>query len=405
MKKMNKKLPAMALALALILLAGCGGNAATATPVPTPETSAVESPAPAPTQTTTPATAPVPTPTPVHTPTPTPGVTPSVLMRIADYPYPGRMERVSDEPLEPVLPGPVELPDVGFEVASMWYASGFGDGGRAFLFLGEPQGETMDVALYMCQYYYEYTYGYPMRHTDTQSQTFSAIPDSDGWRFELDGFSVYVEVNGADLTIYYSNPDGDPNLMSDTSNGPTRVRTFNWGGGEFTAELFYPDRFGYVSPETAPTVWCTMPMFAEEIVRPIPERGALEDLYTEFGEENIVMGEYDLINIDVPGTHAYAYLSDNGHGYIDLSIQTVDPKYAPTLRGLTIGSRYIDVLARFISNPPNESEITRVIYGGSDMPDSRGSIAADWINFFDGVAGAGISCYLDENGLIESIEY
>ena len=396
---MKRSILSALLALALILLAGCGGNAAVPTPVTTPETSAVESPAPAPT----PAATPAPTPTP--TPIPTPESTPN----------PDRIYRDEDDPVVPVAAGPVELPDVGFEAASMWYASGFGDGGRAFLFLGEPQGETMEVALYMCQYYYEPMDSYEMCHFETWSERCTASPDGDGWRFELDGFSVYVEPDVAELTIYYSNPDGDPNLMPDTPNGPTRVRTFNWGGGDFTAELFYPDRFGYVSPETSALVWCAMPMFGEEIEYAIPESGALADLIAEFGEENININEYGDIRIDVPGTHVYAYFSEDDSGqalYSQLVINTTDPKYALTLRGITIGCSYLDILSRFTANPPPDLSSTH-IYGGSDMVDSSGAIHVDSslpygyanaeeISFFDGGKGFCICFYLDENGLVES---
>ena len=399
MKKMNKKLPAMALALALILLAGCGGNSAAPTPVPTPETSAVESPAPAPTQTTTPA------PTPTPTPKPTPESTPN----------PDRIYRDEDDPVVPVAAGPVELPDVGFEAASMWYSGGFGDGGRAFLFLGEPQEETMDIALYMCQYYYEMSAGRLLRHFETWSERCTASPDGDGWRFELDGFSVYVEPNGAELTVLYSNPDGDPELMPDTPNGPTRHDVYNLGSEDFSVEFFYPDRFGYVSPETSPLVWCAMPMFDEEIEYAISESGALADLIAEFGEENININEYGDIRIDVPGTQVYAYFSEDDSGqalYSQLVINTTDPKYALTLRGITIGCSYLDILSRFTANPPPDLSSTH-IYGGSDMVDSRGAIHVDSslpygyanaeeISFFDGGKGFCICFYLDENGLVES---
>ena len=388
---MKRSILSVLLALALTLLAGCGGNAATATPVTTPEASAVESPAPAPTPAATPA------PTLIPTPKPTPEPTPN----------PDRIYRDEDDPVVPVAAGPVELPDVGFEVASMWYASGFGDGGRAFLFLGEPQGETMDVALYMGQYYYEYTYGYPMRHTDTQSQTFSAIPDGDGWRFELDGFSVYVEPNGADLTIYYSNPEGDPNLMSDTSNGPTRVRTFNWGGGEFTAELFYPDRFGYVSPETSVLVWYAMPMFDEEIEYAIPMTGIFDDLTARFGEENLTPNDYFDYRLEFENISLAVYThGDSEERYTIACMQTDDPRYAPTVRGITIGCSYIDALARFTANPTlNRSET--VIYGGSDMVDSYGLISfySNELSFGDGHTGERIEYYFNEEGLITSVAY
>ena len=396
---MKRSILSALLALALILLAGCGGNAATATPVTTPEASAEESLTPTPT----PAATPAPTPTP--TPIPTPESTPN----------PDRIYRDEDDPVVPVAAGPVELPDVGFEAASMWYASGFGDGGRAFLFLGEPQGETMDVALYMCQYYYEPIDSYEMRHFETWSERCTASPDGDGWRFELDGFSVYVEPNGADLTIYYSNPEGGPNLMPETPNGPTRVCRFEWFNADFTDEFIYPDRFGYVSPETAPLVWCAMPMFDEEIEYAISESGALADLIAEFGEENININEYGDIRIDVPGTHVYAYFSEDDSGqalYSQLVINTTDPKYALTLRGITIGCSYLDILSRFTANPPPNLSSTH-IYGGSDMVDSSGAIHVDSslpygyanaeeISFFDGGSGFCICFYLDENGLVES---
>ena len=398
MKKMNKKLPAMALALALTLLAGCGGNAAAATPVTTPEVSAEESLTPAPTPAATPA--PTPTPTPKPTPEPTPN--------------PDRIYRDEDDPVVPVAAGPVELPDVGFEVASMWYSGGFGDGGRAFLFLGEPQGETMEVALYMCQYYYEMSAGRLLRHFETWSERCTASPDGDGWRFELDGFSVYVEVNGAELTVLYANPDGDPNLMSDTSNGPTRHDVYNWGSEDFSVEFIYPDRFGYVSPETAPLVWCAMPMFGEEIVRPLPERGYIADLTAKFGEENLEIDELNgQFSIDNGITRVYGYLSEiDSSKYYELSVTTIDPAYAPKLRGITIGCSYLDILSRFTANPPPDLSSTH-IYGGSDMVDSSGAIHVDSslpygyanaeeISFFDGGSGFCICFYLDENGLVES---
>ena len=312
-----------------------------------------------------------------------------------------------EEIIEPVAAGPVELPDVGFEVASMWYASGFGDGGRAFLFLGEPQGETMDVALYMCQYYYEMSAGRELRHFETWSERCTASPDGDGWRFELDGFSVYVETDGAELTVLYSNPDGDPNLMSDTPNGPTRVRTFNWGGGEFTAELFYPDCFGYVSPETAPLVWCAMPMFGEEIEYAIPMTGIFDDLTARFGEENLTPDDYFDYRLEFENTSLAVYTHGDGEErYTIACMQTDDPRYAPTVRGITIGCSYIDALSRFTANPTlNRSET--VIYGGSDMVDSYGLISfySNELSFGDGHTGERIEYYFNEEGLITSVAY
>ena len=388
---MKRSILSALLALALILLAGCGGNAATATPVTTPEASAEESLTPTPT----PAATPAPTPTP--TPIPTPESTPN----------PDRIYRDEDDPVVPVAAGPVELPDVGFEAASMWYASGFGDGGRAFLFLGEPQGETMDVALYMCQYYYEPMDSYEMCHFETWSERCTASPDGDGWRFELDGFSVYVEPDVAELTIYYSNPDGDPNLMPDTPNGPTRVRTFNWGGGDFTAELFYPDRFGYVSPETSALVWCAMPMFAEEIEYAIPMTGIFDDLTARFGEENLTPNDYFDYRLEFENTSLAVYThGDSEERYTIACMQTDDPRYAPTVRGTTIGCSYIDALSRFTANPTlNRSET--VIYGGSDMVDSYGLISfySNELSFGDGHTGERIEYYFNEEGLITSVAY
>ena len=265
----------------------------------------------------------------------------------------------------------------------------------------------MEVAVYMCQYYYEHTYGFPMRHTDTQSQTFSAIPDGEGWSFEFDGFSVYVEPNGAELTIYYSNPDGDLNLMPDTPSGPTRVRTFNWGGGEFTAELFYPDRFGYVSPETSALVWCAMPMFAEEIEYAIPMTGIFDDLTARFGEENLTPNDYFDYRLEFENTSLAVYThGDSEERYTIACMQTDDPRYAPTVRGITIGCSYIDALSRFTANPTlNRSET--VIYGGSDMVDSYGLISfySNELSFGDGHTGERIEYYFNEEGLITSVAY
>ena len=391
MKKMNKKLPAMALALALILLAGCGGNSATATPLTTPAVSAEESLTPAPTPAATPA--PTPTPTPKPTPEPTPN--------------PDRIYRDEDDPVVPVAAGPVELPDVGFEAASMWYADGFGDGGRAFLFLGEPQGETMDVALYMCQYYYEPIDSYEMRHFETWSERCTASQDGDGWRFELDGFSVYVEINGADLTIYYSNPDGDPELIPDTPNGPTRHDVYNWGSEDFSVEFIYPDRFGYVSPETSALVWCAMPMFGEEIEYAIPMIGLFDDLTARFGEENLTPDDYFDYRLEFENTSLAVYTHGDGEErYTIACMQTDDPRYAPTVRGITIGFSYIDALSRFTANPTlNRSET--VIYGGSDMVDSYGLISfySNELSFGDGHTGERIEYYFNEEGLITSVAY
>ena len=46
----------------------------------------------------------------------------------------------------------------------------------------------MDIALYMCQYYYEMSAGRELRHFETWSERCTASQDGDGWRFELDGF-------------------------------------------------------------------------------------------------------------------------------------------------------------------------------------------------------------------------
>ena len=390
---MKRSILSVLLALALIVLAGCGGNAAAPTPVTTPEVSAEESLTPAPTPAATPAPTLIPTPKPTPTPEPTPN--------------PDRIYRDEDDPVVPVAAGPVELPDVGFEAASMWYADGFGDGGRAFLFLGEPQEETMEVALYMCQYYYEMSAGRLLRHFETWSERCTASQDGDGWRFELDGFSVYVETDVAELTIYYSNPDGDLNLMPDTPSGPTRVRTFNWGGGEFTAELFYPDRFGYVSPETSALVWCAMPMFAEEIEYAIPMTGIFDDLTARFGEENLTPDDYFDYMLEFENTSLAVYThGDSEERYTIACMQTDDPRYAPTVRGITIGCSYIDALSRFTANPTlNRSET--VIYGGSDMVDSYGLISfySNELSFGDGHTGERIEYYFNEEGLITSVAY
>ena len=377
---------ALSLAL-LLLLTACGEAAASPSVEPSPE--AVESA------------------------TPSPEPTPEVKVDILDFRPPNlaanfeRIDRERDEPLEPVLPGTFELPDVGFEVASMWYADSFGDGGRAFMFLGVPGESSLDITILMSQYYYERRFdGYNRRHTDIRTYELSASRDGEGWGFRLDDFTVYLEVDGTELTIVYSNPYNRSDVITDAEGGPLHHHSFDWGGGSFIASLVYPDSFGYVSPEIAPLLWCTMPMLRGEIEFAIPQMGEFDELVALFEDcEPEVYTDSGWFILDAGDTFIFGSGGKPHRDYTIYSMTTSNPEYAPVLRGLTIGSRYIDILSRFSSNPPNEGDILRVIYGSDDAPDSFGGFSEDIVSFYDCESFHGISYLLDENGLIDGVSY
>ena len=307
-----------------------------------------------------------------------------------------------EEIIEPVAAGPVELPDVGFEIASMWYSGGFGDGGRAVLFLGEPENDLLSAALFMCQYYYEPMgngYYYTCMYTD--SPTLSAARDGDGWRFELDGFSVYFEPDGELIYLEYSNQAGNPKLL--TGEQPARL----YSPGDYTVELEYPLSFAYVPDQFTRQVWCAMPMFKQEIDAKIPVSGLISDLKAEFGEDSVVLDEQsDMFTIDLDDTQLYGYYSADGEKYYELSIITSDPRYAPAVRGVTIGTPLEDVLSRFMFEPRVFSNTNSLLlYGEYDSHADFGILRADENHVMYCFSSHCVQFNLDENSVVESVRY
>ena len=313
-----------------------------------------------------------------------------------------------EEIIEPVAAGPVELPDVGFEAASMWYADGFGDGGRAVLFLGEPSDGTMDMALYMSQRYYtRHTEDISTSNTDAPSYSLSAASEGDGWRFELDGFSVYLEADDAELTLLYSNPTGNPDLTPDGEGGPTRLYEYGWYRKHFNAELYYPTRFSRLSSDDAPTVWWDMPMYAGEIATVLPLSGKISDLTDLFGEENFeVDSENFTFYIDVDGLSLFGYLRESDPDtYFDLSTTATKAEYAPVFRGITIGCSYLDLLSRSMLDTSSEQNES-YLYGNNTW----GSFAFldlmyGNMTYYDAGTNMTLRYFFDDDGIIDCIRF
>ena len=303
---------------------------------------------------------------------------------------------------EPVAAGMDVLPDVGFEIASMWYSGGFGDGGRAVLFLGDPENDSLSAALFVCQYYYEPMgsgYYYTCMHTD--SPTLSAARNGDGWRFELDGFSVYFEPDDELIYLEYSNPAGNPELL--TGEQPARL----YSPGDYTVELEYPLSFAYVPNQFTQQIWCAMPMFKQEIDAKIPVSGLISDLRAEFGEDSVVLDEQsDTFAIDLDDTQLYGYYSADGEKYYELSIITSNPRYAPAVRGVTIGTPLEAVLSRFMFEPRVFSNTNSLLlYGEYDSHADFGILRPDENRVMYCCGSHCVQFNFDENSVVESVRY
>ena len=339
MKKMNKKLPAMALALALILLAGCGG---------------------------------------------------------------AEFENYTSLSPKPKAPEPVAaetdvLPDVGFEIDTVWYSAGFGEDGRAVLFLGEPGEETIDAALFIAQHCYD-DGNYRMLTLDN---TTTAVRNGDGWRFDYWGVSVLLTADGDMLSASYEIDESIPEPLTSEEfwideNGNAVRRWTRYA--DFTFLSYYPSGFMPVQKSEAGLVWCSMPMFICEIESPLPRIGYIADITAILGDENLEI-EGDYFRIDNEDISVSGFISADGRRYNDLSLSSSDPEFAPKIRGITIGCSFLDAVLRFPMYP-ERFYTSNMRYGCYMHGDDLSYIVGNGMTLCNGYY---MNIRADKNGIVDYI--
>ena len=297
---------------------------------------------------------------------------------------------------EPVAAGMDVLPDVGFEVDTVWYSAGFGEDGRAVLFLGEPGEETMDAALFIAQHCYD-DGNYRMQ---ALNKTATAQRDGDGWRFGYWGVSVLLTPDGDMLSASYEIDESIPDPLTSEKfwideNGNAVRRWTRYA--DYTYLSYYPSGFMPVQDSEIGLVWCSMPMFSCEIESPLPRSGYIDDVTAILGDENFEI-EGDYFRID-NGDISVSGFSSDGSRYNDLSLSSSDPEFAPKIRGITIGCSFMDAVLRFPIYPERFYP-SNMRYGYYMHGDDLSYIVGNGMLLCNGYY---MNISADENGIVDYI--
>ena len=287
---------------------------------------------------------------------------------------------------------PDYMPPLDFEVASVWKAEAFGEGGKALIYMSEIVDGTFSFKLYMYQYIHERGADFRSILMDQASST--AFIDSDKYRFSMDPVSGY-SLGGIGI-IYLDMLTGAISLSDETLkidfieagllsegilaeynlSGNTPSISYidaSWDPGSFT--IYLPKRFTRMPDDEAGLAMYEMPMLAEEVVFP------------------------------PAGTFNW----DNG------VFSSTDPDCIPNLRGISIGDHILDVIARFpceledynrIFDEVQESDMI-MLYGNTDFFPANGII------FYENAipkeirygAGNYVAFYLNEELCVNEIKF
>ena len=251
------------------------------------------------------------------------------------------------------------IPPMSFEPVSAWKAMSFGDEGTAIIFMGQNLRGVLPVQIYICQrydmvplssdaidvrsVYAELSmeeHGFVFMSGDNSFS--SGLPGVETLRgtFDLDGQNLvlkYTEgeaVNGSDIKFVLNSSNPRIIYIDDTSLNPAQ---------------YLPLEFEKLPDSELLTAMFSMPVSTGEVWG-CPNSADTEFLY-----------------------------KDSEYFYV-----TSEAEYAPSLRGLTLGDNYADIIARIpsgfglkvgtdqIVNPqilhPSQDEFSLPLYGDDSWP-------------------------------------
>jgi hypothetical protein len=346
---------------------------------------------------------------PAHSPEPTAAETPAAVAD--DY---GR-------------PGPVELPELGFEPEGLYLAEGFGAGGYALLLTGAAvEGQALDFAVFMGQRWEDCAQtGRIPQSVDAWSCTGCGTLSGGVCEFTAD--TGWAELTGRltfgddTVNIEYITASAEEYDLSD-ADGPS-LRFEEASVPDFAHRIRLPAEFTARPLEELGELWCGLPFFECETRLPLPLRG-------ELGLLRELLGEPDSYDEDELGwdlrcgdTELYGYfckLEDGSKGYYLMHLSTRDAALAPLVRGITIGCSADEVLSRFPNDAGSYADILEayedyefVFYGGGNLPDDYGTFrkctegdktyAFGYIQVFE--SGRFVKFFLDESGVVTEISW
>ena len=211
-------------------------------------------------------------------PAPTPAETPVVAETPAPTPVP------TPEPALSLLPDAGPLPDyippMGFEPVSVWEAEPFGDGGQALLYMGEETDGVTPFKVFSC-FSYD-TSEYLDTNSLLSTRSFSARADAAGefsvdcgkeGRFlepvlALSKLEGRIELSGGTLALSYTEHSLQP--WADGLNSLS-VRLEGWqpridtGTASIDSVQYLPTAFKRLPDEAMGRAMYSMPVFEEEI--------------------------------------------------------------------------------------------------------------------------------------------
>lgn len=327
----------------------------------------------------------------------------------------------------PVPPGPVELPELGFEPEGLYLAEGFGAGGYALLLTGPAaEGQELDFALFMGQHWENCVQrGRIPQSVDAWSCTGSGV--FSGGACEFAAVSGRTELTGRltlrddTVSMEYITASAEEYDLSD-ADGPL-MRYEEASVPDFAHTIRLPVEFTARPLEELGELWCGLPFFECETRLPLPLRGELDLLRELLGEPDSYDEDELGWNLRRGDTELYGYfckLEDGSEGYYLMHLSTKDAALAPLVRGITIGCTADEVLSRFPNDAGSYADILAgyedyelVFYGGGDFSDDFGTFrkctegdeteAFGYIQVFE--SGSFVRFFLDESGVVTEISW
>ncbi len=322
-------------------------------------------------------------------------------------------------------PSSVPLPPLDFEIGSIWTAEAFGSNGQAFLFMSPIENGAFRLSLYTSQSAKSAAsspdaYAPVLLYTSALHS--KAVLSGDGFAFDVsDSYAIRAFFDASGLTLAYSNRSlkgnsstrylfgdpGMPQLRYDSPDAPHLGHT-----------LYLPVRFTRCTKAEAGILWKDMPMFADEILLPVPRITTLEKIRSTFGEpervEHVMEGDFYCSTYVFPHAELELLIPVNASSPLCrvLSFQTDDTAYTLCVRGVTIGSHADDVLSRFPNAAGDFSELSKApaqkiaLYGEPEQWNPSGAVAfsnslPSYIVYTE--SSYSIRFYLDEHGLVDRI--
>ncbi len=267
---------------------------------------------------------------------------------------------------------PNYIPELGFELESVWRAEAFGFNGAGLLYMGREEDGERRARLYF--------YDFPQKTGVLSAFSLELLLRSDGEKYdfclsqEYDALSSYfsrfsgtAEEDGEKLQMSYSDIaiDLEPEERLEIfirEKGTYYISPYEdpsqylpGDGTQYSLEnrmRYLPLEFVRLSEEEANKAMYDMPLFRDEISLPIARTSTANGIRRVFGDVEISFGEINLsyYYVDMPSFHMYGHywIDDTGTGNytLDGAISSGDD-FPVTARGIKIGQSLYEVAARF----------------------------------------------------------